>query len=81
MIVKKRINGTNELTDKTERDSQTWRMNVRFLEGKGQLGSLGWTCTHCYIQMDKQQGPAVQHRELCSVPRGSGESGYMCTDG
>ena len=33
----------------------------------GELGSLGWPCTHCYIQMDNQQGPIVQHMELCSM--------------
>ena len=38
---------------------------------KGQLGSLGWTRTHCYIQMDNPQGPTVQLRELCSVLYGS----------
>ena len=44
---------TNKLTDKTETYSQTWRKNLWLPEGKGrgkgQLGSLGWTCTHCYI--------------------------------
>ena len=30
--------------------------------GKGQLGSLGLTCTYCYIQ--NGQGPTVQHMEL-----------------
>ena len=48
-------NDKNELTYKTERDSQTQRTNLRLPAprgegwGKGQLGSLGWTCTHCYI--------------------------------
>ena len=23
--------------------------------------------THCYIKMDKQQGPTIYHRELCSM--------------
>ena len=27
--------------------------------GKRKLGSLGLTCTHCYIKMDNQQGPTV----------------------
>ena len=35
--------------------------------GKGQLGSLGLTCTHCQFEMDNQQGHTVQHLELCSV--------------
>ena len=39
--------------------------------GSGQLGSVGQTRTYCYFKMDKQQGLAVQHRELCSVLCGS----------
>ena len=46
-------NYTNELTDKTETDSQTQRMNLQGHGGeggeKGQLGSLEWTGTHCSI--------------------------------
>ena len=34
-------------------------------EGKGELGSLGWTCAE--FKMDNQQGPTVWHMELCSV--------------
>ena len=30
-------------------------------------GSLGWTCTIAIFKMDNQQGPTVQHMELCSV--------------
>ena len=45
-------NDTNELTSKTETSLQTQRTNLWFPErwqGEEQLGSLGWTCTHCYI--------------------------------
>ena len=44
-------NDTNELTHKTERDSQTLdpAYGCRENGGKGYLGSLGWTRTHCYI--------------------------------
>ena len=51
-----KINDTNKLTYRTETDSQTSRTNVPLPllgvgenGGKGQSGSLGWTCTHCYI--------------------------------
>ena len=44
---------TNELTSETETDSQTWRTGFWLLagegSGKGQLGSLEWVCTYCYI--------------------------------
>ena len=46
-------NDTNELIYKVEADSQTQRMNLWLPGGKGRregyLGSLGLTCTHCYI--------------------------------
>ena len=46
-------NDTNELIYKIETDSQTQKMNLLLPGGKGgrkgQLGSLGLTCTHCYI--------------------------------
>ena len=48
-----KINNTNELIYKTGTDSQTQRMNLWSSGwkdgGKGQLGSLESTCTHCYI--------------------------------
>ena len=43
---------THELTYKTERDSQRiilWLLGER-VEGKGQLGSLGWTYTLLYLK-------------------------------
>ena len=44
---------TNELTSKIETDSQTLRASLWLLvgegPGKGQLGSLEWACTYCYI--------------------------------
>ena len=52
----KNIYDTNELIYKTKTDLQTQRMNLwlPWLQGeknrgKEQLGSLGWTHTHCYI--------------------------------
>ena len=45
-------NDTNELTYKTERDSdlETELMVAGGKDGgNGQLGSLGWTGTHCYM--------------------------------
>ena len=35
------------------------------------MESLGWTCTHCYIKVDNQQGPTVLHIELYSTLYGS----------
>ena len=35
--------------------------------GEGQIGSLGLTCTPTIFKIDNQQGPTVQHRELCSI--------------
>ena len=54
-----------------------WRKD----EGKGQLGSLGWTCTQVHIavlKMDNQHGPTVQHRELCSVLCGTLDRRGVC---
>ena len=39
--------------------------------GKGQLGSLGWTYHTAVFKMDNQQGPTVEHMELCSMLCGS----------
>ena len=48
-------NDTNELTYKTERDSdlETELMTAGRWKrgGKGQVRSLGWTCTHCCISI------------------------------
>ena len=47
-------NDTNKLTYKTETDLHTLNRNLGLPGlgkggGKGQLGNLGWTCTHCFI--------------------------------
>ena len=45
-------NYTSELTYNTETDSTENELMVTSQgnnEGKGYLGSLGWTCTDCYI--------------------------------
>ena len=36
-------------------------------DGEGWIGSLGLANANYYIQMDKQQGPIVQHKELYSI--------------
>ena len=36
-------------------------------EGVGWMGSLGLVDSNCYIGMDKQWEPTVQHRELCPI--------------
>ena len=33
----------------------------------GEKGQLGRSCMDGYTKMDKQQGPTIQHMELCSV--------------
>ena len=45
-------NDTNELPYKSERDSQSYKTNLWLREGGGKrsLGSLGRSCTYCYIQ-------------------------------
>ena len=36
--------------------------------GKGQLGSLGWTCIYTtMLKMSNQQGPTVESLEFCSM--------------
>lgn len=44
---------------------------------------LWLTCTHCYVKMDNQRGPTVQHGTLLNVVRQSewrGAWGRMDTD-
>ena len=52
--------------------------------GKGQLGSLGWPCTHCYILNGSPTRPYWKAQGTCSMLHGSldgrgawGENGYM----
>ena len=40
-------------------------------EWREEIGSLGWTCTHCYISNGWPKGPTVYHRELCLMLCGS----------
>ena len=54
-------------------------------EGKEYLGSWDRHVHTAIFKMGNQQGPTVQHRELCSKLCGSldgrgmwGENGYMC---
>ena len=39
--------------------------------GKGELGSWDGHVHAAILKMDQQQGPAVEHRELCSMLCGS----------
>ena len=60
-------NDTNELTYKTERDSQTQKMNL-WLPGRRDSQGLWDGHVHTAIfKMDNQQRPIVQHMELCSM--------------
>ena len=68
-------NDTHELIYKTERDSQTQKMNLWLPGGRpGGRESQGvWDgYVHSAIyKMDNQQGPTVQHRELYLMLCGS----------
>ena len=78
----------NKLTYKTERDSQTWKMNF-WLPGRTDSQRVWEGHVHAAIfKMDNQQGPIVQHMELLlSViwqpgwEEGLGDNGYMHTYG
>ena len=68
-------NEANELTYKTETDSQTQRTKLWLCRGRivGRDNQGVWD-GHAHaaiLKMDNQQGPNVQHRELCSVLCGS----------
>ena len=73
---------TNELIYKTEADSQTLKMSLQFPEGrnKGRDSQGIWDgCVHIAIfKIDNQQGPTLQHRELCSNLCGSLDLGRVC---
>ena len=60
-------NDTNEFTYKTERDSQTQKMNSWLSVGRHSY-RLGEGHVHTAIfKMDNQQRPIVQHMELYSM--------------
>ena len=63
----RKLGGLKEYTfrpNKTERDSD---LKNTLMVVRGQLGTLGWSCTHGYIQNGyNQQGPVVWHMEFCS---------------
>ena len=69
----------------TNRDSQTQEKEPMVAGGKGQGVWDGHVFTAIF-QMDNQQGPIVQHMELCSMSCGSldegslGKNGYMYMD-
>ena len=60
-------------------------MNFYGLRGE-EIGSLGHGHT-AVVKRDHQQGPTIQHMELCSMLCGSGDGrivggdGYMCLYG
>ena len=64
-------NGTHELIYKIETESQTRRMNLWLQGRKGwgerESGSLGSHVHSVMFRVNNQQGPTVQHRELCLV--------------
>ena len=66
-------NDTNKLTYKTEVDSQTWRRNFWLSDWKGEMGEgiVRESGMHMYtllcLKRITQQGPTVQHREICSM--------------
>ena len=52
-------NGTNELIYKTERDSQTQKMNILLPGGKGQLGVWEGYVHTAIFKMVNQQEPIL----------------------
>ena len=64
-------NDTNELTYKTETDSQTQRKNLWLsggrMRGRNIQGVWDGHVQSAIFKMDNQQEPTVQHRELCSM--------------
>ena len=71
----KKKNDTNELTCKTERDSQTQRMNLLLLEGRmGGRDSQGVWDGHVHkviFKMDNKHVSIIQHIDPCSMLYGS----------
>ena len=62
--------GTNECIYKTETDSDIEDRLVIIKgmgDGVGQLGFGGWYLQTITFRMDKQGGPAVQHRKLYPI--------------
>ena len=62
-------------------------MNVQLLRGRDSQELWDGHVHTAIFKMDNQQGPTVQHRELCSVlcgsldGRGWGENGYKYMNG
>ena len=57
----------NELTYKTERDSQTQKTHLQLLEERDSQGLWEGQVHTAIFEMDNQQRPNVQHMELCST--------------
>ena len=60
-------NDTNELTYKTEKDSQTQKMNIWLPRGRDSQGFWEGHVHTAIFKMNNQQRPIVQHMELCSI--------------
>ena len=60
-------NDTNEFTYKTEKDSQTQKMNSWLPVGRHSYGLWEGHAHTTIFKMDNQQKPIVQHMELCSM--------------
>ena len=73
-------NDTNELTYKAEEDSQSQKMNLWLPWGRDSQGVWESHVHTTMFKMDTQQGPVIQHIELCSIQPGwerlLGENGY-----
>ena len=77
----KRID-TNELTYKTETDSQTQKMNLQLTGGRDSKGVWESHVDTAIFQMHKQQGLSAQHMELLVLcasldEMGVWKDGYM----
>ena len=64
-------NDTDELTYKPERDSQTLKTNLQLMEGRDRRGVWDRQVHAAAFKTGNQQGPPLEHRELCSVLGGS----------
>ena len=58
-MYKLKRNDTDELTYKTERDSQTLKTNLQLMEGRGSWGVWDRQVHTAIFKMENQQGPTV----------------------
>ena len=76
-------NATNELIYKTEKDSDSENeFKVAKEEGLGNRQGVWDGHVHTAVfKTDNQQGPTVQHRELCSMLCGGWDGSWMPENG